>query len=69
MRIERALALLAAACLAADLQAQQPVRIGGTLSLTGPLAATSAIHKVAGEIYVDELTGAAACSAARWSGC
>src|SRR3982074_3640382 len=55
MRIERALALLAAACLAADPQAQQPVRIGGTLSLTGPLAATSAIHKVAGEIYVDEL--------------
>jgi len=55
MRIERALALLAAACFAAHLQAQQPVRIGGTLSLTGPLAATSAIHKVAGEIYVDEL--------------
>jgi branched-chain amino acid transport system substrate-binding protein len=35
--------------------AQQPVRIGSTLALTGPLAATGAVHKVAGEIYVDEL--------------
>jgi len=35
--------------------AQQPVRVGGTLALTGPLSATAAIHKVAGEIYVDEL--------------
>jgi ABC-type branched-subunit amino acid transport system substrate-binding protein len=36
-------------------QAQQTVRIGSTLALTGPLAATAAIHKVAGEIYVEEL--------------
>lgn len=35
--------------------AQQPVRIGSTLALTGPLSATGAIHKVAGEIYVEEL--------------
>ena len=33
----------------------QTVKIGGTLALTGPLAATGAVHKVAGEIYVEEL--------------
>src|SRR5712692_11058503 len=33
----------------------QPVRIGSTLALTGPLAATAAIHKIAGEIYVEQL--------------
>src|SRR5919198_2269401 len=44
------LALLAFAALA-----QQPLRIGSTLSLTGPLSATGMIHKVAGEIYVDQL--------------
>src|SRR5207249_1632010 len=32
-----------------------PIRIGGTLALTGPLAPTALIHKIAGEIYVDEL--------------
>ena len=32
-----------------------PVRIGGTLALTGPLAATALVHKITGEIYVDEL--------------
>ncbi|MGE5169595.1 MAG: amino acid ABC transporter substrate-binding protein [Rudaea sp.] len=34
---------------------QAPIRIGSTLALTGPLAATSLIHKVVGEIYVEEL--------------
>jgi branched-chain amino acid transport system substrate-binding protein len=33
----------------------QPVRIGSTLALTGPLAATGMVHKLAGEIYVDQL--------------
>jgi len=33
----------------------QPVRVGSTLALTGPLAATAAIHKIAGEIYVEQL--------------
>ncbi len=33
----------------------QPVRIGGTLALTGPLAATSLVHKIAGEIFVEQL--------------
>ena len=32
-----------------------PVRVGGSLGLTGPLAATAIIHKITGEIYVDEL--------------
>jgi branched-chain amino acid transport system substrate-binding protein len=34
---------------------QAPIRIGSTLALTGPLAATSLIHKVVGEIYVEQL--------------
>ena len=32
-----------------------PVRIGGTLALTGPLAATALLHKIAGEVYIDEM--------------
>ena len=32
-----------------------PVRIGGTLALTGPLAATALVHKITGEIYVEQL--------------
>jgi ABC-type branched-subunit amino acid transport system substrate-binding protein len=32
-----------------------PVRIGSTLGLTGPLAPTALIHKIAGEIYVENL--------------
>jgi branched-chain amino acid transport system substrate-binding protein len=33
----------------------QPIRIGGSLALTGPLSATGLIHKLAGEIYVESL--------------
>src|SRR5262245_56293315 len=48
--------LLAATALAAEAAPSgQPVRIGGTLALTGPLAATSLIHKIVGEIYVEQL--------------
>lgn len=37
-------------------QAQgQPVRIGSTLALTGPLSATALTHKLVGEIYVEQL--------------
>ena len=36
-------------------QSQPPIRIGSTLALTGPLAATSLVHKVVGEIYVEQL--------------
>ena len=34
--------------------AGQPIRIGSTLALTGPLAATAQVHKLVGEIYVDQ---------------
>ena len=36
-------------------QSGPPIRIGSTLSLTGPLAAASAIQKVASEVYIDDL--------------
>jgi branched-chain amino acid transport system substrate-binding protein len=45
-------------CLASPAAAQpkgQPVRIGSTLALTGPLAATGIVHKIVGEIYVEQL--------------
>ncbi|RZL04670.1 MAG: ABC transporter substrate-binding protein, partial [Rubrivivax sp.] len=32
-----------------------PVRIGSTLALTGPLSATAMVHKLVGEIYVEQL--------------
>ena len=32
-----------------------PIRIGSTLALTGPLAATGQVHKLVGEIYVEQL--------------
>ena len=32
-----------------------PIRIGSTLALTGPLSATAQIHKLVGEIYVEQL--------------
>ena len=32
-----------------------PIRIGGTLALTGFLAPTALLHKIAGEVYIDEL--------------
>src|SRR5439155_17428753 len=31
------------------------IKVGSTLALTGPLSATAALHKLAGEIYVEEL--------------
>src|SRR5260221_12754116 len=33
----------------------QTIKVGSTLALTGPLAATAANHKLAGEIYVEDL--------------
>jgi branched-chain amino acid transport system substrate-binding protein len=53
-----ALVLLAVAAPAAAAPSGPPVRIGGTLALTGPLAPTALIHKIAGEIYVEELNKA-----------
>ena len=49
------LALLTLAAPAVAAPAGQPIRIGGTLALTGPLAPTALLHKIAGEIYVEEL--------------
>jgi len=40
---------------ATDTPVPEPIRVGSTLSLTGPLAATAAIHKIIGEIFVDQL--------------
>jgi branched-chain amino acid transport system substrate-binding protein len=53
-----ALVLLSFATTAAAAPSGPPVRIGGTLALTGPLAPTALLHKIAGEIYVDELNKA-----------
>jgi ABC-type branched-subunit amino acid transport system substrate-binding protein len=35
-------------------QAPQPIRIGSTLALTGPLSATAQVHKIVGEIYIEQ---------------
>lgn len=47
------------AALAAPVLAQapagQPIRVGSTLALTGPLSATALTHKLVGEIYVEQL--------------
>jgi len=39
----------------AEEPAGEPVRIGGTLALTGFLAPTAAIHKIVGDIYIEKL--------------
>ena len=33
----------------------QPIRVGSTLALTGPLSSTAQVHKLVGEIYVEQL--------------
>ena len=53
-----ALVLLTFVTPAAAAPSGQPIRIGGTLALTGPLAPTALLHKIAGEIYVEELNKA-----------
>jgi branched-chain amino acid transport system substrate-binding protein len=50
-----ALLALGAVTQAAAAPSGPPVRIGSTLSLTGPLAGTAIIHKITGEIYVEQL--------------
>ena len=49
-----AIALAAAAPPAFAQTSGAPVRVGGTLSLTGPLAATGVIHKIVGEIFIQQ---------------
>ena len=53
--IGAAVALVAAALPAGAAPSGAPIRIGSTLALTGPLAPTALIHKIAGEIYVEQL--------------
>jgi branched-chain amino acid transport system substrate-binding protein len=48
-------AAMATLFAAGSLAQAQPVRIGSTLALTGPLSATAQIHKLVGEIYVEQL--------------
>jgi branched-chain amino acid transport system substrate-binding protein len=36
-------------------QSNQPIRIGSSLALTGPLSSAGMLHKIAGEIYVEKL--------------
>jgi branched-chain amino acid transport system substrate-binding protein len=36
-------------------QANPPIRIGSTLALTGPLSATGVVHKLAGEIAIEDI--------------
>jgi ABC-type branched-subunit amino acid transport system substrate-binding protein len=49
-------ALLLVAATGAQTQGTTtPIKIGSTLALTGPLAATGLVHKVVGEIYVEQL--------------
>ena len=62
MRITRRRALAAGGALISTMalpgvaRAQgKPIRIGSTLPLTGPLASLAIIHKVTGEIYVEDL--------------
>jgi branched-chain amino acid transport system substrate-binding protein len=38
----------------AQAPAGAPIRVGSTLALTGPLSATAQIHKLVGEIYVEQ---------------
>jgi ABC-type branched-subunit amino acid transport system substrate-binding protein len=50
-----AIALAAAGFALAQQPTGQPIRSGSTLALTGPLSATAQIHKLVGEIYVEQL--------------
>jgi branched-chain amino acid transport system substrate-binding protein len=49
------IALAVAALLASAVALAQTIKVGSTLAITGPLASTAALHKLAGEIYVEEL--------------
>lgn len=50
-----AAAAAAAATVLPAFAQQAPIRIGSTLALTGPLAQTAMTHKLAGEIYIEQL--------------
>ncbi len=48
-------ALSAGLLCCAALAQTQPIKVGGTLALTGPLSATAVMQKIASEIYVEQL--------------
>jgi len=52
-------ALGASTLLASPLTAlhaqNRPIRVGSTLSLTGPLGGTAVMHKIAAEIYIEQV--------------
>ncbi|MEY3653922.1 MAG: hypothetical protein RL739_2092, partial [Pseudomonadota bacterium] len=51
-----AAASLCAAMWAAPAMAQTtPIKVGGSLALTGPLSASAVMQKIAGEIYLEQL--------------
>ena len=52
------LLIVAFAATAVAAPSGQAIRIGSTLALTGPLAPTALLHKIAGEIYIEELNKA-----------
>ena len=41
--------------IAAAAPSGQPIKIGSTLALTGPLASTALVHQIVGDIYVEQL--------------
>jgi len=49
------LVCLALSVLSSAAPSGSPIRIGGTLALTGPLASQAVIHKIVADIYVDRL--------------
>jgi branched-chain amino acid transport system substrate-binding protein len=59
VRLVLAAAAFGLAALAPAAQAQAPsgtpIRIGSTLALTGPLSSTAQVHKLVGDIYVEQL--------------
>jgi ABC-type branched-subunit amino acid transport system substrate-binding protein len=50
-----AAALLGLSAFARAQTAGTPIRVGSTLALTGPLAATAQIHKLVGDIYIEQV--------------
>lgn len=42
-------------CIALAAPAGPPIRVGGTLALTGPLAQTGAVHRLVGEIFIEQM--------------